>query len=73
MGRIPYLLVAPIINYVTNQYEKIPEDRRKGLARMSKDIKESGKASIIQLKDWFSKKDEKKGEETKTETGDQKT
>lgn len=65
--RIPYLLVLPIINLIQGQYEKIPESRRQGFARMTKDIKESGKGGIQKIKDWRSKKDEKK-EELKPET-----
>lgn len=66
LWRIPYLLILPLIKLIQGQYEKIPEERRKGLARMSKDIKESGKGGIQKLKDRWSKKDQKKEESKET-------
>jgi hypothetical protein len=66
LWRIPYLLILPLLNLIQSQYEKIPEERRKWLSRMSKDIKTSGKDGIQKLKDRWNKKDDKK-EETKEE------
>ncbi len=67
LWRIPYLLILPLINLIQGQYDKIPESRRQGFARMTKDIKASGKDGIQKLKDRWNKKDEKKGE-AKTDT-----
>jgi hypothetical protein len=73
IGRIPYLLILPLINLIQSQYDKIPESRRQWFARMAKDIKWAGSDGIQKIKDRWSKKDEKKPEEVKPELVNQVT
>lgn len=65
IGRIPYLLVLPLITLIQSQYEKIPETNRQGFARMVGDIKQSGKEGIGKLKEWMTNMFTKNKEENK--------
>ena len=42
MGRIPAIIMAPIIAYVASQYEKIPEGRREKLQTIAASLKTKG-------------------------------
>lgn len=39
MGRIPSMLMAPVITYIAAKWETIPEERRGHLQRIVHDIK----------------------------------
>lgn len=53
MGRIPAIIMAPIITYVASQYEKIPEGRRKKLQEIATVLKTKGVKGLTSLKTWF--------------------
>jgi len=53
VGRIPGIIFAPVIAYVSTKYDKIPEDRRKKLKSIVDSIKKWGKGSFQALKEWF--------------------
>ncbi len=53
MGRIPAIIMAPIIAYVASQYEKIPEGRREKLQTIAASLKTKGIEWLAALKTWF--------------------
>lgn len=53
MGRIPAIIMAPIIAYVASQYEKIPEGRREKLQAIAASLKTKGIEWLAALKTWF--------------------
>lgn len=53
MGRLPRLIMAPIIGFVASKYEKIPQSRREHLQQILSQIKEGSKEGIHSLKDRF--------------------
>lgn len=58
LGRIPRMLMAPVITYVASKWDTIPQERRQHLQRIAHDLKDSGNDGIHKLKDWFGGKHE---------------
>lgn len=53
LGRLPRLMLAPIVWFVAQKYDAIPNNRRKQLQKIVKDIKENGASAADSLKWWF--------------------
>lgn len=53
MGKLPWMLLAPVIAYVSTKYESIPAARRKKLEEIVKSGKEQWWSVFFKLKDWF--------------------
>jgi type IV secretory pathway VirJ component len=53
MGRIPAILMAPVIAYVSSQYEKIPESRRATLQTIVTTLKTKGVHGLAALRTRF--------------------
>jgi len=53
MWRLPWLIMAPVILFVSKRYESIPADRRKSLKWISKKIKNWSTDGLSHLKDRF--------------------
>jgi len=58
LGRIPRMIMAPVITYIASKWEHIPEERRNHLQKIVRDIKESGSDGVQKLKEWFGSKHE---------------
>ncbi len=58
LGRIPRMIMAPVITYIASKWEHIPEERRNHLQKIVRDIKESGSDGVQKLKEWFGTKHE---------------
>lgn len=58
LGRIPRMIMAPVITYIASKWEHIPEERRSHLQKIVRDIKESGSDGMHHLKEWFGSKHE---------------
>lgn len=58
LGRIPRMIMAPVITYIASKREHIPEERRNHLQKIVRDIKWSGSDGIQKLKEWFGSKHE---------------
>lgn len=55
LGRIPRMLMAPIIAFVASKWDSLPTERKEQLQKISNDIKASGKSGIKSLKERFNK------------------
>lgn len=53
MGRIPRMLMAPVITYIASKRETIPEERRSHLQKIVHDIKDSWGDGRSKLKERF--------------------
>lgn len=53
LGRLPWLIFAPVIGYVSAHYAKIPEERKSHLQNILDEIKAWGSEGVWKLKDWF--------------------
>ena len=53
MGRIPSLIMAPVILFVNKRYDSLPADRKKSLKWISKKLKDGSSDGLSHLKEWF--------------------
>ena len=53
LGRLPWLIFAPVIGYVSAHYAKIPDERKSHLKNILDEIKAWWSESVWKLKDWF--------------------
>ncbi len=53
MGRIPSLIMAPVILFVNKRYDSLPADRKKSLKWISKKLKDWSSDAMSSLKEWF--------------------
>lgn len=53
LGRLPWLIFAPVIGYVSAHYAKIPEERKSHLQNILDEIKAWGSEGVWKLKDRF--------------------
>lgn len=66
LGKLPSMVMAPIIAFVSSQYEKIPKERRKKLGDISKNMKKWSHEGLESMKEWF--QDLKSGKPVKTKS-----
>ncbi len=73
LWKLPSMIMAPIIAFVSSQYEKIPKERRKKLGSISKNMKEWSHDGLESMKDWFKEMKSWTSPEKKTSKSKKKT